>query len=112
MVQFRNRTQQQRRSRDGWSAACDDPYKASSPDYSDRTRENVTHLPGGMIRVDIGEPILRQSCEPQPVPCGSPASLPVASVVDSSPAKAPHAPQRELSYPDTKPGIGKHRRPG
>lgn len=33
------------------------PYSSDSPDYAERNRETETTLPGGLVRIDIGEPI-------------------------------------------------------
>lgn len=33
------------------------PYSSDSPDYVERNRETETVMPGGLVRIDIGEPI-------------------------------------------------------
>lgn len=33
------------------------PYRHDSPDYAERTRETLSDIGKGMVRVDIGEPI-------------------------------------------------------
>jgi hypothetical protein len=34
-----------------------DPYKPGSPAYAERHRETALDIGGGMVRIDIGEPI-------------------------------------------------------
>lgn len=49
-----------------------DLYSPGTPDFRQRGRETVTSLPGGMLRIDLGEPVSRLSCEAQPVTCHEP----------------------------------------
>lgn len=53
-------------------ADAPDLYAPGTPDYRQRGRETVTELAGGMLRIDIGEPVSRLSCEAQPVTCYEP----------------------------------------
>jgi hypothetical protein len=101
---FRNRARQRR---DGWGLP--DPHKPGSPDYAERAQQTATQLPCGTVRIDAGEPVARLAEEPQPVACGSPSARPAVPVV--APAPAPAAPSAERREPDTKAGLGKHRRP-
>lgn len=34
-----------------------DPYGPNSPDFAERHREHVTTLPGGLVRIDLGQPV-------------------------------------------------------
>lgn len=101
-MQFRNRTRQQRRNRDGWGLSTDDPYQPSSPGYAERAREQEVEIVGfhpGTVRIDLG---------------GTVALAHVArpAVPPAAPAPAPTARKPEPKAPDLKPGIGKrHRRP-
>lgn len=44
-----------------------DPYRPSAPDHAQRNRLTETEIAPGMIRIDLGEPVPRQSQEPQPM---------------------------------------------
>ncbi len=62
------------------------PYDPGSRRFAERHRETETALPGGLVRVDLGEPVKRLPCEglllktakvePSPAPPG-PASDPM-----------------------------------
>lgn len=70
------------------------PYDPGSRRFAERHRETETALPGGLIRVDLGEPVKRLPCEglssktakveptpaltdPAPDPLPTPASRPL-----------------------------------
>jgi hypothetical protein len=36
--------------------AAPDLYEPGTPDFAERNRQTVTTLPGGLVRVDLGEP--------------------------------------------------------
>ncbi len=59
---------QNRRARNGLlrllKADPPDPYSPSSPAYAERHRETFTALPGGMVRVDLGEPVHEKPRQP------------------------------------------------
>jgi len=40
-----------------------DPYEPGTKFYAERHRETLVYLPNGLLRVDLGEPIPRLSCE-------------------------------------------------
>jgi hypothetical protein len=44
-------------SRDRRVVVGPDPYDPTSPDYAQRHRSHATEMIGGMVRVDMGEPI-------------------------------------------------------
>lgn len=50
-----------------------DPYGPKTPDYAQRHRQTETELAPGMLRIDLGQPIPRQSHEPQPITREGPA---------------------------------------
>lgn len=75
-------------------------------------REFMTDLGNGMVRVDIGAPIPRLSCEPRPVPVKAPAPAPLAAPVEpETPPSLPEAPRAKSpqspKLPAFKPGLGK-----
>lgn len=52
-----------------------DPYGPHSAAYGERHAAHVTELPGGLVRVDLGEPVKRLPSEPPAVRLPSPAAL-------------------------------------
>ena len=64
-----------------------DPYSPDSPGYADRNRETVTKLPGGMVRIDLGDPIGAPKRKPK---SQRPASA--APVAEPTPRARPPAP--------------------
>lgn len=64
----------------------EDPYAPNSAAYAERHASQVTELPGGLVRIDIGEPVKRLPCERQAVRRDAPKALPLA------PVEAPPAP--------------------
>jgi hypothetical protein len=81
----------------------EDPYAPDSAAYAERNASHVTELSGGLVRVDIGEPIKRLPCERQAVRldlpqivCGTLASVPVSPAAPTAaPAAAPKVPRKE-----------------
>lgn len=64
-----------------------DPYQPGSDGYAERHQETVTQLPGGLVRIDLGEPIGPAKPKRQPRPAPAEPLL--------EPAEAPPAhPQR------------------
>jgi len=62
------------------------------PEGSGDAREWHTELPGGRVRVDIGEPIRRLASEPQAVLVGSVSPKPRKAAPAAAPAAPPAAP--------------------
>jgi hypothetical protein len=81
----------------------EDPYAPDSAAYAERNASHVTELSGGLVRVDIGEPIKRLPCERQAVRIGGPtAPQPVSpaptvspAAPTAAPAAAPKVPRKE-----------------
>lgn len=65
-----------------------DPNSPASPDYRERHTENVTELPGGFVRIDIGEPVAQVAAYPQPVPTVPPTTTASEPEASASPAPA------------------------
>lgn len=40
------------------ASSVSDPYATNSADYAERNRATETEMPNGLIRIDIGEPIV------------------------------------------------------
>jgi len=51
-----------------------DPYAPSQPDHARRNRRTETEIAPGVLRIDLGDPLPRQSHEPQPVTREGPAA--------------------------------------
>lgn len=68
-----------------------DPHTPGSPGYAERHRETVTTLPGGIVRVDMGEPI-------GPPPPAKPRRSPTAPVTAE-----PGAPSAPATVPQGQP---------
>jgi hypothetical protein len=67
----------------------EDPFRPESIAYTERHAPHVTELAGGLVRVDIGEPVKRLPSEPQAVPVGAPNAPP--PVFPGAPSVAPAA---------------------
>jgi hypothetical protein len=85
------------------------PYDPASRHYAERHRQSETAMAGGMVRVDVGEPVPRLAGEPAPKVSRAPA--PVALDPEPEPS-APEVPLAHLRRPyrhpgEFKPGIGK-----
>lgn len=75
-----------------------DLYAPGTPEFRKRTRETRTEIAPGMIRVDLGEPIPRQTHEPRPVTVEAPEEPEAAPTAPNQPPPAP-APSRKPSPP-------------
>jgi len=74
-----------------------DPHDPHGPAYAERNKVHATELPGGMVRVDIGEPLKRLPSETQPVPSvtrKAPAPVAIAPP-PAAPAAAPRVAPKE-----------------
>jgi hypothetical protein len=71
-----------------------DPHSPNSPGYAERNRQHVTELPGGMIRIDIGEPV---------GPPSAPPRKPRKSPKPAAPAAPPAEPAESLPLPPLDP---------
>lgn len=75
-----------------------DLYAPGTPDYRRRNRETSALVGSGLLRIDLGDPLPRLSCEPQPVTSEAPEdpapALPEPSVqqtpIDPAPRPEPH----------------------
>lgn len=63
-----------------------DPYAPGSADYAERNKRRMTELSGGMVRIDVGEPVKRLPSEPSPATLDDQKALPPVTV------EAPQAP--------------------
>jgi len=60
-------------------------YEPGTPGYEERHRETTTELPGGLLRIDLGEPPARLSCEGPAVTRKASRSAPVLSSPEPEP---------------------------
>jgi len=90
-----------------WYGARPSASTAPKPPCDDR--EFRTDFGGGLIRVDLGEPVARLPGEPQPVAVKAPKGSPeVPADNPSVPEALPEATRRTPSkLPAFKPGLGK-----
>jgi hypothetical protein len=82
---------------------CDtgpNPYDPSSNRFKERNRQTETELPGGLVRVDVGEPVRRLPGEglrsravaaPEAVPLHSPPIVEPAPVEPARPVSPPRS---------------------
>ncbi|MFC0590268.1 hypothetical protein ACFFF7_12660 [Novosphingobium aquiterrae] len=82
-----------------------DPYSPTSPGYAERNRQVITEELNGTVRVDMGAPLHRLPCEPQPIVLPSTPAAPAAAP-EAAPQE-PEGPGRRAAEPDLKPGLGK-----
>lgn len=75
-----------------------DLYAPGTPDYRRRNRETSALVGSGLLRIDLGDPLPRLPCEPQPVTTSAPEDpepappepLAPAVLLDPAPRPAPH----------------------
>jgi hypothetical protein len=85
-----------------------DPHEPNSPGYVERHRETRTVIDGGMVRVDMGEPIRRLPSEAQPLPCKAPkAAIAPAPSASTQPAASLPATPHPLPKQRKEYGLGK-----
>jgi hypothetical protein len=86
-----------------------DPYEPNSPGYAERHRKTRTVIDGGMVRVDMGEPIRRLPSEAQPVPCKTPKAALASAPTSVSPGPVACLPATPRPLPKQRKeyGLGK-----
>lgn len=73
-------------------AAGPDPYSPTSPDYAERHRQTQWSDVGGIVRIDIGEPVKRLPGEGPQTTLSAPAIAPAPNPAGPAPEPAPDAP--------------------
>ncbi|VWX46630.1 hypothetical protein NOVOSPHI9U_10170 [Novosphingobium sp. 9U] len=83
------------------------PYDPASGHFAERHQQSETTLPDGLVRVDMGTPILRLPAEPAPVLRRLPEP-PAPPPEPTTPEPSPADLRRPLLDPgEFKPGIGR-----
>lgn len=74
-----------------------DPYSSAAANYAERTRETVTEIAPGMIRIDIGTPIAETGRIAPVMPTPSP---PETTDAPQALSAGQPAPRKERSWKD------------
>ncbi len=81
-----------------------DLYAPGTPDYRRRNRETSAVVGSGLLRIDLGDPLPRLPCEPQPVTISAPEDPEPVLPEPSAQAVSPHTASRPA--PDWRSSYG------